>query len=95
MKMCPTCQQPMPYKIKLSGHRCQELLEYVRGKPSGVTSRQIIEAVWADAPKWWALEPNIVAVNVRRINLQLEALGVKLRIRGTGGPGSVYRAVYL
>ncbi len=95
MKSCKACKQPILPKVQVPGARRQAIVNYVLKHPRGVKTQEIIEAVWTDRSTWWMLERNIVSVNVCAINRALEAQGAKVRIRGTMGPGSVYRAVYL
>lgn len=95
MKCCPTCLRPLPPQVRVGGKRRQALLDYVLKHPEGVTNPQILSHVWADDPNGGPDYSQIVSVMVRKINLMMDAKGVNLRIRGSGGPGSVYRAVYL
>lgn len=95
MKRCPTCKRPLPPVVSVSGRRRQALLEYVLRYPEGVTRSQILDAIYADDPDGGPENQNIVAVMVKHINDILEKQKKKVRIRGSGGPGSIYRAVYL
>lgn len=96
MKCCPTCLRPLPpANIQVRGAKPQALLDYVLAHPDGVRTRQIFDIIYAADPNGGPLSLNIVAVMVNKLNRHFEKQDVKLRIRGTGGPGSVYRAVYL
>lgn len=96
MKCCPTCLRPLPpTNIQVRGAKPQALLDYVLKHPNGVTRQQIFNSVYSDDPDGGPEFMNIVAVMVCKINRNFEKQDVKLRIRGSRGPGSVYRAVYL
>jgi hypothetical protein len=65
----------------------QRLFDVLRGAPEGLTCWALLERVYSghdDTPA-----RNVISVMVKKINPKLAPLG--LRIKGTGGPGSVYR----
>lgn len=65
----------------------QRLLNIVRRAPEGLTCREIMDMLYANVS-----EPrthNVVSVMVKHINRKIEPMG--LQIRGSGGPGSIYR----
>lgn len=69
------------------------LLEYVLKHPEGVTRDQITSYVYHDDPNGGPPSSSIVSVMVSKINQQLEENGLPERIRGSGGPGSIYKVV--
>jgi hypothetical protein len=90
---CPCCGQTVPDPIGFRpglhlGAMQERLLRVLQRAPDGLTVRQIVDVVYAnvrdDPPAH-----NSVAVMARQMNRKLAPLG--LRIKGTGGPGSVYR----
>lgn len=95
IKCCPTCKQPLPPTIVVGGRRRQALLDYVLANAQGVSREQIMSRVWADDIDGGPECPNIVQVMVRQINVRLEKLGQPVRLRGSMGPYSCYKAVYL
>jgi hypothetical protein len=91
LKACPTCGRAFPPVIEVGGKRRQAMFDYVARHPEGVTVWQILEAVWSDDPNGGPELRNIVSVMAMQINIKLEKLGFSGRIRGSGGPGSLYR----
>lgn len=95
VKCCPTCNRPWAPDIQVGGQRRQGLLDYIIKHPEGVTTERLKGHVWADDADGGPDSRTIVAVMIRQINIKLEDQGEKIRVRGSGGPGSVYKAVYL
>jgi hypothetical protein len=70
------------------------MFDYVASHPEGVTSWQILDAVYADDPAGGPDSTNVVSVTKWFINLKLKELGLSARIVSErGGPGSIYRLV--
>lgn len=91
MKCCPTCGRAFPPKIDVGGKKRQLIFDYVARHPEGVTVGQIMEYVYAEDPNGGPESSNVVAVQAWHINRYLETRGAPYRIRGRGGPGSIYR----
>lgn len=91
MKCCPTCGRAFPPKIDVGGKKRQIIFDYVARHPEGVTVGQIMGHLYADDPNGGPESMNIVAVQAMHINRYLEKRKQPYRIRGRGGPGSVYR----
>lgn len=94
MKVCPTCGTPLPGSVHVGGKRRQAVFDYIRERPHGVSSEQIVGYVYADDPNGGPdCAATVISVVVCRINHILAGLDYPLRISGTGGPGSIYRMV--
>ncbi len=94
MKSCPTCKRPFAPEVQLSGKRRQLLYDFVARRPEGVTTAEIMDFVWNDDPNGGPNARYIVSTMVWQINRELEKREVKARLRGTGGPGSVYKVLW-
>jgi hypothetical protein len=91
-KVCPCCKREFGPEINVGGTIRQRIFDYIAKYPEGVTSRRIIDAVYADDPDGGPDSMNIVTVTVRQINKRIVPLGY--RIDGDrGGVGSKYRLV--
>lgn len=91
MKCCPTCGRAFPPKIDVGGKKRQMIFDYIARHPEGVTVHQIMDYVYAEDPNGGPKSTNIVSVQAKHINHYLEKSGEPYRIRGRGGPGSVYK----
>lgn len=90
---CPCCQQQIPEPLGFRpaihlGAMQERLFQILRRAPDGLTCGQIIDVIYANRRDGGPAH-NIVSVMAKCINRKIVPLG--LRIRGTGGPGSVYR----
>ena len=95
MKCCPTCKRPFAPDVQVGGKRRQAFYDYIARNPQGVTRYQILDHVYADDPDGGPNGHNIVCVTIKHINAKLEKHGHRIRIRGSGGPGSIYKVVGL
>ncbi len=93
MKCCPTCNRPYAPKVVVRGPKRQALCDFVFRHPDGVTRRQIADHVYADEPDGGPELLNVISVMTRAINRQLEDQDHDMRLRGNGGPGSVFKFV--
>lgn len=64
------------------------LFHALRRAPDGLQCYELVDILYGNDPNGGPLH-NIIAVMARQINKKIEPMG--LRIKGTGGPGSVYR----
>lgn len=64
------------------------LFQALRRAPDGLRCGELIDILYAQDPDGGPLH-NIIAVMAKQINRKIAPMG--LRIKGTGGPGSVYR----
>ncbi len=90
---CPCCQQPIPDPIGFRpgihlGAVEARLFQTLRRAPDGLTCGELIDIIYANR-RDGGPEHNIISVMAKNINRKIAPLG--LRIKGTGGPGSVYR----
>jgi hypothetical protein len=90
---CPCCEQPVPDPIGFRpkvhlGAMQYRLFHALRRAPDGLRCAELIDILYAQDRNGGPLH-NIIAVMARQINRKIEPMG--LRIKGTGGPGSVYR----
>jgi hypothetical protein len=90
---CPTCNRPFIRAAFIRGPNRRALYNFIARHPDGVTREQALTAVYRSDPNGGPKKPNIISVMVHGINKQLASEGAAERIRGTGGPGSVYKIV--
>jgi hypothetical protein len=94
VKCCPTCGFPVPddsVAARLAGKQ-RTLYETVKAAGArGITTPEIMTALYADDPTGGPESNNIVSVMVRLVNLHIDRYGVV--IRGQSGPGSYYRLI--
>lgn len=93
MKVCPTCQRPIPPPFWVGGPRRQKMVDYIAKHPEGVTVWQIIAHVYADDPNGGPTDHNVIPVMKNQANKILVKEGWK--IVSPGGPGSLYKLVPL
>lgn len=91
MKCCPACGRAFPPKVDVGGKKRQLIFDYVGRHPEGVTVGQVMDYVYGDDPNGGPESTNIITVQAMHINRYLEKHNQPYRIRGRGGPGSVYR----
>ena len=101
-KRCPCCGQAVsidlldnavPENFFWLGAMQQGLFDLVKKHPQGISAESIRDRLYANSRNGSESQHNIVAVMARHVNKKLKPLG--LRIKGTGGPGSVYRLIKL
>ena len=85
---CPTCGQIVPPQVFLPKMQ-QRIYDYIARHPQGSNRQQIIDAIYWDDPNGGPDWLNGISVQIRHINKRINVLGII--IKGTGGPGSVYR----
>ena len=99
-KQCPCCGQAVsvdlldnavPENFFWLGAMQQALFDLVKKHPQGIKACDIKDRIYASTRDGGASQHNIVAVMARHVNKKLKPLG--MRIKGTGGPGSVYRLI--
>jgi hypothetical protein len=88
LDVCPCCNRPFPPKVKFGGPIRQKIFEFICRNPTGVTSRQVLDHVWANAPGGGPASAKAVWCHVAEINKKLKELG--LLIRAPSGRGGEY-----
>lgn len=97
IKKCPCCGQETSDYIWVSrdlftlGPMQKRLIGILRQAPDGLPVDEIMGQLYANAKDGGAVTRNIISVMAMQINRKMVKHG--LAIRGTGGPGSVYRLV--
>jgi len=86
--ICPCCKQVVPPRLFLP-KMLQRIYDCVSRHPAGVTRGQLMDDIYSDDPNGGPEGFSVISVHVMRLNKRLEQ--VDLRIKGTGGPGSVFR----
>ncbi len=96
LERCPTCGHPIggdAVANALAG-RQRMLYEIIRDAGTlGIDRTSILSRLYADAEDGGPMSRNIVAVTANHTNKKLVRFGLK--IRGTGGPGSLWRLVII
>ena len=75
------------------GPNQQALFNIMKAHPDGISAKTIHDRLFTTNRDGDPHCHNIVAVTASKLNEKIKAWG--LRIKGTGGPGSVYRLVRL
>ena len=86
MKVCPHCKRAFPPKLVVGGVYRQRMLDFIAAHPEGVTTWQIMGAMYSDDPDGGTDCRNIVSVMARQINKILKGY----RVRSPMGHGAVY-----
>lgn len=90
MSCCPHCNRPFPPEIRVGGYVRQQLYEFVKSHPQGVSRQQIEDAIYAThhtgGPEHAAKS---IYVMIYKINKTLQVYG--MRIRAHRGAGAVYQ----
>lgn len=94
IRCCPECKRPLPPEVKIRGAKRQQMYDFIAAHPEGVTRPQIMDHLYRDDPNGGPEFAQIVPVMANKINKQLKEMGLRIQIRGSGGPGSVYRIIY-
>lgn len=93
---CPCCGTPTEERIGQSGNECylgpvqQAVFNAVRMSPHGIGHEALYARVWGNRV---LRSGSIVPVTIRFVNKKISRWGLK--IKGTGGPGSIYRLLDL
>lgn len=98
---CPCCNRPIdaqlgidPNEVRLGANQ-QALFDLLKKHPHGLAVDVIRERIFHTARHGGCYQrsQSIVAVVACHVNKKIKAWGLK--IKGTGGPGSVYRLIRL
>ena len=97
LKKCPCCGQEVSdflwvdRELVRLGAMQQRLVNILKAAPEGLTVYDVVDRLYSSSASGGPSGNNIIAVMAAHINKKLKPLGIS--IRGTGGPGSVYRLV--
>lgn len=100
-RVCPCCRRPVPESyypraLPTFGGQQQRIFDIVRQNNSvGINCMRIVDLVYAEDPDGGPLgAQKVIHTQIGHINRKLKAVGALARIKGTGGPGSVYHLEY-
>lgn len=92
VEVCECCKRPLAPRIAVGGKVKQRVFDFIANN-AGVTTRQVMDAVYADDPDGGPDDLKNIAVQVCFINKVIAKQGLK--IKSTRGPGATYSLVAL
>jgi hypothetical protein len=93
MANCPHCGQPLPAKFTVTGRERRKLVEILSRRPSGMTRKDLADAIYADDIDGGPDNTFAVCQLVHQARLQLIPQGYT--IVSNRGPGAHYRLIRL
>lgn len=86
---CPHCHRPYAPVLYVTGPVRRRIVDYIAGRPDGITIGELAELVYADRPQEPSWAANAIKGTVFYANKQLLPQGY--RIKSSMGPGARYR----
>src|SRR5205085_9950705 len=92
--LCPECRRPFPPRFIVHGPVRQRIVDLIADRPDGITRAEIINTVYAADANGGPDNANVVAVLIKRANVELATQGFRIA-PSWRGPGARYRLIRL